>query len=364
MLVSIITTTINNPSFLKYYFDNLTKFNINNVKIIVVGDRKTDSKSYDKDFEYPIEYWDIDSQSIYLNKLSKNTDMELIFPENDPLRRNFGYLRAIELGSEVIITIDDDNLPIKCNFIGEHLSALNNERVVQYNCISKIINPCDFIDTEPKIFSRGYPITRLFNNRNPLRSTTRQKKNVMLNMGLWTNKPDTDSYFNIMFPDLYSKKYLLHHNVAVDEDMYFPVNTQNTAIKGDATYIFHNEYMDLVGDYPLHRFDDIWGGLFTLKVIHKNKHTASFGRPIVEHRRNTHNYSKDLQHEFMGISINEKIWSEVINMELDSEGYIDGYLEIASNLLGLNNVNKAIKDYIEKLVSCMELWIELVDKVR
>ena len=367
MLISIITTTINSPSFLNYYFKNLKDNNIdkNSIKFIIVGDNKTpNDKWFNCDFDYSTEYWDIETQNIYLNKLTNNKDMlTKLFPENNMLRRNFGYLRAIELGSDIVITVDDDNLPIDCNYVKSHIDALNNKQVYSVRSSNKIINHCEILKMNHSgIYGRGYPTDYMF-NLNTVISEGLNNKEVMLNMGLWTNKPDVDATYNVIFNDLNSEKILLTNNFSICKDNYFSVNTQNTAIKGKASHIFHNEYMNIVNDYPLHRYDDIWSGLFTLKVIHANNDTASFGNPIVEHRRNTHNYSKDLQTEYMGYIINNRVWNKVMNMDISSGDYIQSYLDIAKELSKTSEFEQSINKYFHTLSDTMIFWCKLVDKV-
>jgi len=368
MLVSIITTTINSPDWIQYYFDNLRTNHIDKSKVqfIVVGDNKTDHKAwYNKECEYKTEYWDIESQDSYLHQFNMKEGIKAkLFPYNNMLRRNFGYLRAIELGSDIIITVDDDNLPITCDFVSDHLDSINNHNVYSLKCMNNIINHCEMLELNHSgIYSRGYPIEHMF-EFNPLISNGKNNKKVMLNMGLWTNKPDIDATYNVMFTDLNSSRSYIVNNFAMDKDTYFSVNTQNTAIRGEATHIFHNEYMDTVKGFPLHRFDDIWGGLFTMKVIHANNHTATFGKPTVEHRRNSHNYAKDLNTEYLGMTVNSRIWNKVMNMDISKGDYICGYLEIASNISEINEFTPEINRYFHNLATTMEEWCNLVEKVK
>jgi hypothetical protein len=363
--VSIITTTINGPSFLHYFFKNFKDNNINldNIKFIVVGDRKTPD-IWNRTTNSHVEYWDIEAQDNYLDVLTKDKTLRAkLFPENNMLRRNFGYLRAIELGSDVTITVDDDNLPINCNFIGEHLDALHNKNVESVHTNNKLFNHCSMMKMNHSVYPRGYPFDKMFDNEYSCSKHT-NKLNVMLNMGLWTNKPDVDATYSIIYPDLNSEEKQFVNNVAMEKDTYFSVNTQNTAIKGDAKLIFHNLYMDTIGDYKLHRYDDIWSGLLTLKCIHANGDTASVGNPVVEHRRNTHNYSKDLATEYLGLNINSRIWKFIQDLDIGHDGYTISYLKLAGYLCNMDMFEQSINNYFKNLGLCMIEWIKLTDKVR
>ena len=93
----IITTTINNPTEAIHKFDQMQDW-----KLIVIGDKKTPS-------DYNLV------NGIYLSpEDQENYDKDLsdAIGWNCIQRRNFGLLKAFELGAEVIATIDDDNIPL------------------------------------------------------------------------------------------------------------------------------------------------------------------------------------------------------------------------------------------------------------
>ena len=50
----------------------------------------------------------------------------------------------------------------------------------------------------------------------------------------------------------------------------------------------------------IQRYGDIWGGYFLESVINGTSYHVAFGRPLVDHRRNPHDYVDDLRHEFWG----------------------------------------------------------------
>ena len=94
----IITTTINSPTEAIIKFDNLNEWHL-----IVVGDKKTP-------IDYSLQnglYISPKDQEEYFKDLSDCIGWNCI------QRRNFGLLKAYELGAEIIATIDDDNIPLK-----------------------------------------------------------------------------------------------------------------------------------------------------------------------------------------------------------------------------------------------------------
>lgn len=363
--ISIVTTTIHKPTFIRQYFENFQKFNmkLENINFIIVGDNKT-PKNLVIDRPYNdlsnVEYWKPKDQDEWLNKQfpgKLKKIKRLIIPENDMRRRNFGYLRAIELNSDIVITIDDDNFPIQeSNWLEEHIRGLKYSRR-KIKSDNQIINPCEFLKTNKlDLYSRGYPLSEYYFSV-PIRESGRSKS--ILNMGLWKNKPDVDSFTNILYPNLYSEGFYGHCWYSLAKDNYFPVNTQNTSFRKELS-IFHNLYMNKA---LFHRFDDIWIGLFTQKLMHKMGDSASFGKPLVEHRRNTHDYVKDLHVEFMGIALNNKMWKTILELNIESKTYRDGFLEIAHTLPIIFNKNILIEKFFIMMKESMELWIELIESL-
>jgi hypothetical protein len=128
--VSIVTTTVNVPYFIENYLKNFEKYQVdyNNVTFVIVGDLKSPSQEirrYLKEFssKLAVEYWDVKDQKNWMIRTfgNKAEKCESIIPYNSVRRRNIGYLRALELDSDVIITIDDDNYHGDSNWLSEHL---------------------------------------------------------------------------------------------------------------------------------------------------------------------------------------------------------------------------------------------------
>jgi len=91
--------------------------------------------------------------------------------------------------------------------------------------------------------------------------------------------------------------------------------------------------------------------------------TATFGSPIVRHKRNSHNFVKDFQTEFIGSILNIRMWDVVANeVVIDSKSYYDGFLEIAEQLPGFfMDFNFDIRKYIRSMSESMCDWVELID---
>jgi hypothetical protein len=146
-----------------------------------------------------------------------------------------------------------------------------------------------------------------------------------------------------------------------------PAHPQHTAFLSELVPASYVIVMDTeIYGLKIDRYDDIWGGLFALKLIHKMGHRATFGIPLTKHIRNRHDYLRDFRSEMLGAILNNKIYEIVMNMDIESKTYADGYLELAGNLW--SNIKRFFTDsiilkYFDKLSKAMNTWIELVDRV-
>jgi hypothetical protein len=376
--VAIVTTTINIPYFLESYIQNFESYSIDNngLVFIIIGDLRSPHQEIKEYIQrvasnFAIECWDVKSQRKWISETfgSKAEKVEVAIPYNSIRRRNLGYLRALELGSDVIITIDDDNYPGNSNWLLEHLNILRTSDVLPtVSSKNKVINPCrilKFNHPDLKIYSRGYPFSELFHDTFDVEF--RSGGRVALNLGLWTKSPDVDAYTNILYPDIESLgiKEGFQRRYAPAQDNYMPINTQNTSFIRELTPAFYDVLMDTtIHGVRLDRYDDIWAGLFALKLIHKLGYRATFGVPLTEHRRNKHDYVSDLKLELIGMSLNDLVHEIVMKADVQAKSFADGYLELADMLM--NEVKRFVNDeevlsYFSKLTEAMRIWVDLVE---
>ena len=376
--IAIVTTTINVPYFLKSYIQNFELYSIDNngLIFIIIGDLRSPHKEIEKYIQrmasnFTIEYWDAESQKKWISETfgSRAEKVEAVIPYNSIRRRNVGYLRALELGSDVIITIDDDNYPGGSNWLSEHLSALyTTEALPIVSSRNKMVNPCyilKFNYPALRIYSRGYPFSKLFYDTFDVEFRSEGK--VALNMGLWTKSPDVDAYTNILYPGLESLgiKERFQSRYALALDNYMPINTQNTSFIRELTPAFYDVLMDTtIRGVRLDRYDDIWAGLFALKLIHRLNYRVTFGAPLTVHKRNKHDYISDLRSELIGMSLNNVVHEIIMSADVQSKNFTDGYLELAGILM--TEIRKFVTDeevlsYFSKLTEAMRIWIDLVE---
>lgn len=377
--VAIVTTTINIPYFIENYFRNFEKnqISIDKTVFIIIGDLKSPDQKIKNYLEklvkkIAVEYWDIKSQKEWMFETLgsvKAKKCELIIPYNSIRRRNLGYLRALELGADVIISIDDDNYLGNSNWLSQHLSVLyTTDPLPTVSSKNKAVNPCHILKfnyPNVMIYSRGYPFSKLFSDTFDVEFKSGGM--VALNLGLWMKSPDVDAYTNMLYPNLESLgiKDEFQKRYALASNNYMPINTQNTAFIRELTSAFYDVLMDTsIHDIRLDRYDDIWAGLFALKLIHKLGYRATFGIPLTEHKRNKHDYVSDLKSELIGMSLNNLVYEIVMRADVQAKSFADGYLELADILM--NEVKKFVNDeevlnYFSKLTEAMRIWVDLVE---
>jgi len=277
--VAVVLTTIRTVDLLHDYVKNIKKYNHKNVCFIIIGDMRTPHEANKELSEklqesgIEIEYWDIETQIKWLKKLP---GLAGIIPFNSDNRRNIGYLRAAELGADIIITIDDDNYAGEGDFIGGHNIVGKTVTLNAVSSSNKWFNTCSLLNFEPpyRIYPRGYPYNKRWNDDASLKQG---KAKIMLNLGLWTGDPDVDAITRLSIPAV-STGINIDEQVILAHNNYISINSQNTA--------FHREllpccYYVLMGaeieGTTLDRYGDIWWGFFVQKILNKTGDRVSIG---------------------------------------------------------------------------------------
>jgi hypothetical protein len=305
----IVFTTINYPSILSDLYENLHQYgHLDQVKVWVVGDRKTPSSARELAQEISRKgletvYFDISQQ----DQWGKAFPFYKLVPYNTDGRRVFGYLKALEEGCQVMVSIDDDNFPAQDDFIGRHGITGRKWSGSLIREPKGFHNICEYLTLEPQrlIFPRGFPFQFRGHVNQPQQVPSRADTTIGVTEGLWLDEPDVDAttWLNgkvkgVQYhgPDLF----------VLDQQTWSPVNTQNTSVARELipAFVFVTMAWPVPGG-KLDRYGDIWGGYFLLALMQGTKFHAAFGRPIVEHRRNPHNYVDDLRYEFWGMILTD-----------------------------------------------------------
>jgi len=303
----IVFTTVFVPELLRELLSNLRRFgHLKDTCVWVVGDRKTPPSVSDICREMTgqglhVKYLDCDCQEALSARL---TPFYQRLPWNNETRRNVGYLCALEAGCERLISIDDDNWPTEDNFVGWHSKTGQNWKGLLLQEKSGFYNICDHLELEPArhVFPRGFPfrLRGQVSMSSPLYIEAARPMQVGVTAGLWLNEPDIDAT-TWLNGKVLAKSYKGNPSICLDQSTWTPINTQNTSVVRALIPAFLCVPMgwDVPGG-KIQRYGDIWGGYFLQAVLRDTQWVVSFGRPLVDHRRNPHDYVDDLRHEFWG----------------------------------------------------------------
>jgi hypothetical protein len=305
----IVFTTINHPVILHDLYNNIERHGqLDRVKVWVVGDRKTPASTAALAQEISRKgletvYFDVDQQDSW----GKAFAFYDLIPYNTDGRRVFGYLKALEEGCEVLLSMDDDNFPCHDDFVGGHMETGKPWTQPLLKEPTGFHNICEYITLEPQraVFPRGFPFRLRGHVNAPQEVAPPQGAKIGVTEGLWLEEPDIDAttWLNgkvrgvaYTGPDLF----------ALDRSTWSPVNTQNTSVVRALipAFVFVTMAWPVPGG-KLDRYGDIWGGYFLLALMQRTKYHVAFGRPLVEHRRNPHNYVDDLRYEFWGMILTD-----------------------------------------------------------
>ncbi|MEX0895669.1 MAG: hypothetical protein WDZ94_01875 [Patescibacteria group bacterium] len=288
----------------------------NEVKVILVEDnpQKTFNPNY-----VNIEHYSWNEIDLELG------DKKWIIPRRTAAIRSFGFYKAYGYKPDYIVTLDDDcyTTPESKNYFETHEKYLFADQYKKR-----------WIQHSQGLRVRGFP-EKLDSQYN------------ILNMGLWANIPDLDGETQKKNPDYRITEHPF--NFIVPNGSYAPISSMNLAIKTQAVPAF---YFLLMGpSYPFDRFDDIWAGIFLIKIAHHLGHAVSGGEPFIWHDRAS-DAEVNIKKEAPGKKVNEFLWKDVDKITLTGTTYSECYRELAEKL-------PKYDEYWNKQSEAMLTWLSL-----
>ncbi len=243
--------------------------------------------------------------------------------------RCYGFLKAYQLGAEVIITLDDDCYPAGKDFVRKHQENLS------------LKSPEGWFTSYPHsefYYTRGFPYK------------IRNKYPVVLSHGLWNGAIDLDAQTEARIGRVDIKPLNYPLRFFLPKDYFFPMCSMNLAFRREITPLM---YFPLMGkNWSYDRFDDIWAGIFVKKILdHLNLSVVS-GRPFINHQKAS-KINANLESEKKGIKDNEWFWKKVEKVQLKSKMPKDCYLELSQKIAFPK------KEYFQKLRQAMAIWANL-----
>ncbi len=287
MRVALITTTIHKPEVLALYraYDP-------GVMFFVAGDFKTPLETQ--------QFCGEMDQCIYLSpelqKMHNYKSSELIGWNTDS-RRNYALLEAMRWKADLIISVDDDMIPLAAanEFEPDFFSAF--EKVfyysfsgVQLGLANQWFDAGDL--TMPQAMQRGLPYDMRFY------STAAPVTNVEIGaaQGIILGIPDTDAATAIArAPFIHSATDILRNGFVVDLKANAVFNSQLTAFKAELAPAFAQFY------FAQQRNTDIFASLLMRRIMREKNLYTYFGPPMAFHARQARPLLKDLQAERYGV---------------------------------------------------------------
>ena len=324
--MDIVCTTIGDGSFLKHYAKAIAGADARDrARIIVIPDRKTPAGLYaavaeTREQGFRVECPDLNEQARFPESLGAPAGM---FPFDTDHRRNIGYLMAWRDGADIMVSVDDDNLPGD-RWLLQHAVPLTGIQgdVDTVSAPDRYWNPGSVLHSDEMTFwPRGYPY-RARDLGGRAWTWSKSSALVAINAGLWRGDPDVDAISRIATRP--SSHGLIRNETVLAPDTWAPVNSQNTAIRRDvipAYYFFRSG-----------RFGEIYQGYLAQACAKAMGHSVRFGTPAVTHARNDHDLLADLTLELPDIKYLDGWLDWLTDLNLTGSTYLGTYEWLAQEL--------------------------------
>jgi len=362
---AVVVTTIGRGEFLDEYYTAVCAENgLDRVQFIVVPDRKTPPELFTRCADFAarglrIRCPSLQEQEAYLAKLN----LSRFIPYDSDNRRNIGYMMALESGDDFTISIDDDNY---CRpgerFFAQH-SVVAGPAVEAQSVESSNgwFNICALMQVDPaNIYARGFPYAK--RHMRPEITAKTEMGTVRLNAGLWMGEPDLDAMTWLISPA--RSIALKGGSVLLGKNAWSPINTQNTSLHRDllVSYYFARMGYPLGNLGAIDRYGDILSGYLCQACVRHMGDRIRVGTPLVDHRRNSHNYMRDATHEMGCVWLMEDLTAWLKELKLTGSTYHQAYLSLAAELDEATERftgfiwNDAARGYLHSLAYCMRTW--------
>ncbi|MGV9721996.1 hypothetical protein [Nocardia beijingensis] len=364
MKIDIVMTTIGSGEFLDDFADIMKE---TSARLIVIPDDNTPTVLYDRigraiDFGMNIVCPSMAQQDEFLRSVRGES---LVARKSDS-RRNIGYLLAYRDGADLLISMDDDNLPHGPEFLRAHqIVADDSKEYSVINSSSRWFNPCQMLDTgSVDVYARGFPY---FSRARSHFTKELRECRIAVNAGLWLGDPDVDAITRVAQAPVSTA--LNGRTVVLGPNTWAPVNSQNTAIAHRAVPAYYFPRMAYqVGERRIDRFADIFSGLFVQACAKAMGEAVAFGDPLTDHQRNEHDLLNDLDQELPFIRILEDISFWLTETRLTAtESYSALYVELADLLddqcEGWNTKawSHGVRSYVHEMCYLMRAWARVTE---
>lgn len=250
-----------------------------------------------------------------------------IIPRRTAAIRSLGIWEAWKFGADVIVCLDDDVYPTSSDHLERLVIAL--DRTWQL----------DWVYPHPQ-GARGLPYQL-------------KRRSTWLHMGAWNSNADLDAAHRLVLGEKLTNLQAVEDR-AVAPGQFLVLSAMHFAFRRELAPAAYHLLMgqgDWGNQWNLHRFDDVWAGMFMQKVCDHLGATMSYGGPLCEHRQ-TSDVFNNLVAEAEGMREHERRWQGIAALPVTGDCPKCCYESIAKGLIPWGG-------YWEKLGLAMALWANL-----
>lgn len=366
--LALVVTSIGKGDFLDGYCRQADVEGLRGLlRIIVIPDRKTPTMLHEKCDSLASAGFDIlcpslPEQESFLSRFGSLVDL---VPYNSDNRRNIGFLMALDWGCNVLVSVDDDNYCIEEGDVFCDYAVVSRDEVSlpAVNSSNGWFNVCRMLEIDPdqEVYPRGFPYGK--RHQETELTYAEERGSVRLNAGLWLGEPDLDAITWLAAP--VRAKSFKGQSVLLGRDTWSPINTQNTSLHRDLIVAYYFVRMGYsVAGMTIDRFGDIFSGYFCQACVRQLGHRIRIGTPVALHKRNSHNYLRDLAHELACIWLLEDLTEWLRDIDLEGDTYEEAYLSLAHAID--HQVQRftgsvwtdATRGYFHQMTYCMRQWVD------
>lgn len=285
MTTALVVTTIQGPNPVMQALAGASTSE--GAKFFVIGDRKSPPS-------YSLEgaaYYSLDAQHERFGAFSR------LLPVGHYVRKNLGYLAALDEGASWIVETDDDNYPLP-----GFMAPPTRMRARLLDAKAAWLNVYDQFGPSQPIWPRGYPLEALNPGKQADVTSVWTEVSPLLVQGLADDNPDVDAVYRLThpLPVTFDRGAA---PAALAAGNWCPFNSQNTW--------WHRSIAPLMylPAYCSFRMTDIWRSFVAQRCLWAMGHSVVFIAPTVYQERNEHNLLRDFADEVPGYLNNEKIRS-------------------------------------------------------
>jgi hypothetical protein len=317
MKVAIVTTTIHVPEVIALHHEFYP-----DAVYFISGDAKTPNREI-REFLKAIPncyYYSPEDQKALDYQCSD------LLGWNTVQRRNIALLEAMKYDVDIIIVIDDDNIPVNKDHIPLMIDLISNPfSGLQVSSENNWIDTGRFL--QPRVIMRGVPFCK--KDAGYTYSSVIQKK-IGIVAGLSIGDPDINAAEWLVNPPFVTNAHeTLNPVLLLDKNSFAPFNSQNTA--------YCKELFPLAFVIPfIGKYNDIWSSYIAEKILRQFDYSVAFGRPFSFQARNKHNYIQDLKIELLGIEYTENFCQILNDIDLNMSDVTSCLRQIFTSLKGYN----------------------------